>query len=110
MRGVTMIGRRLQATRSTPSIREPTMPRIPRRIVSTSGSSGTRFNHYDTKDTETIKIHLLNRIVRFFRLIHDCANQVLRESTSCLCAFVVKLRLDCTMQSVENQTKEHFTS
>ena len=32
--------RRRQATRSTSSIRAPTTPRMPRRIVSTSGSSG----------------------------------------------------------------------
>ncbi len=40
MRGVMAIGRRAQRARSTSLIRAPTTPRMPRRIVSTSGSSG----------------------------------------------------------------------
>ena len=39
-RAVTVIGLRRQGGRSTAVIRAPTTPRMPRRIVSTSGSSG----------------------------------------------------------------------
>ena len=41
LRGSMAIGRRLQRSRSTPAIRLPAIAAIPRRMVSTSGKSGT---------------------------------------------------------------------